>query len=146
MKVYSKFSILLLSVGLTSCQVFPDKYVQQPSPEMIEFRFVGYNTGTKYIGEAVLEKPGRYILKSLDSNVTYLKPDTDYAIQSSGYASGGKCGWQYIIHTPKKPQTLTIVSKSEKRKCFASASTSLDNINDSGFILRKLTKNEKART
>ena len=113
---------------------------------MIEFRFLGYSTGVEYVGEAVPEKSGRYRLQKLDDIVTYLKPDTNYAIESSGYASGGKCGWQYIIHTPKKPQVLTIISKSEKSKCFASVSTSLDDINDSGFTLRKLTENEKART
>lgn len=145
MKVYLKFSMLLVSVGLTSCQVFPDKYVQQPSPEMIEFHFLGYNTGSEYVGKAIPENPRHYRLQHLVDKVTYLKPDTDYAIQSSGYASGGKCGWQYIIHTPKKPQVLTITSKSDKRKCFASASTSLDDIKDSGFTLRKLAKGEKAK-
>ena len=134
---------MLLTLSLAGCQVLPDKYTQEASPDLVKLQLFGYSTGTQYIGVPIANKPQQYHMKSIEESVAYLKPDSDYALQSSGYVAGGKCGWTYVIHTPKKPQTLSVHSKYQDGKCFASANTALDNIDQSGFSLRKLAKNEK---
>lgn len=137
------YLVMLLTLSLAGCQVLPDKYTQEASPDLVKLQLFGYSTGTQYIGVPIANKAHQYHMKSIEESFAYLKPDSDYALQSSGYVAGGKCGWTYVIHTPKKPQSLTVYSKYQDGKCFASVNTELDNIDQSGFSLRKLAKHEK---
>ncbi|MBS9780491.1 MAG: hypothetical protein KGV51_07685 [Moraxellaceae bacterium] len=143
------FTLILMIVGLSGCQVLPDKYEQEANPNLIKLDFRGYSTGSRYIGVPIPDKKNKYHMKIIDTRIAYIKPDADYAIKSSGHVPHGICEWTYIIHTPKLPQTLTIYAKHTKGKifragkCHVTATTSSQNINQSGFTLRKPKKQEK---